>query len=93
LVARKIILYKLHIVQWLNTYHLYLLSEISGAGDIEHCTQLEATLVERLALARLNLVSLTHGPQTGRTILQLWLLLCFLTVLAIWKNRDGPLGA
>ena len=42
-------------LQWLNTYHLYLLSEISGAGDIEHCTQLEATLVERLALARLNL--------------------------------------
>ena len=42
-------------LQWLNTYHLYLLSEISGAGDIEHCTQLEAALVERLALARLNL--------------------------------------
>ena len=36
-------------------YIIYLLSEISGAGDIEHCTQLEATLVERLALARLNL--------------------------------------
>ena len=36
-------------------YIIYLLSEISGVGDIEHCTQLEAALVERLALALLNL--------------------------------------
>ena len=65
-------------------------SNISTAGDVEHCTKLEATLVESFPLIFMhlrrsyfdhfekkdfNLVSLLDCPQTSRAVLQLWLLL------------------
>jgi hypothetical protein len=60
-------------------------SNISTAGDVEHCTKLEATLVESFPLIFMHLVSLLDCPQTSRTVLQLWLLLCFFAVFTIRK--------
>ena len=74
--------------QWVGDFDFA--SNISTAGDVEHCTKLEATLVESFPLIFMhlrrsyfdhfdkrdfNLVSLLDCPQTSRAVLQLWLLL------------------